>query len=279
MLSQGDFKRLARFIEGYCGIRMPDSKRTMLEGRLRRRLTALRLDDYHQYCRYLFDEDGLAEEAVHLIDAVTTNKTDFFREPEHFRYLANTALPDLLNSRGGGRVSRLVVWSSACSVGAEPYTLAMVLADLSAQGAAQGAGFDFTVLATDISTRVLDKAAQGIYPEDMVAPVPPEYRRAFFMRARDHQRHEMRVVPELRAKVQFTRMNLLEDSYPLDQPADVVFCRNVLIYFDKMTQQRVLERLCDALRPGGYLFLGHSETVGNHHPTIVQVAPTVFVRI
>lgn len=278
MLSQGDFKRLAHFIEGYSGIRMPDSKRTMLEGRLRRRLTALRLDDFRQYCRYLFDEDGLAEEAVHLIDAVTTNKTDFFREPEHFRYLATTAIPDLLRLRGNGRTPRLVVWSSACSVGAEPYTLAMVLADLATQWAAQGTAFDFTVLATDISTRVLDKAAQGIYPEEMMAPVPSDYRRAFLMRARDRQRREMRVVPELRAKVRFTRMNLLEDAYPLDQPSDVVFCRNVLIYFDKATQQRVLGRLCEALRPGGYLFLGHSESVGNHHLPIVQMAPTVFVR-
>ncbi|MGE5478652.1 MAG: CheR family methyltransferase [Bacteroidales bacterium] len=274
MLSQNDFKRLARFIEGYCGIRMPESKRTMLEGRLRRRLTALHLDDFHQYCRYVFDEHGLEEEAVHLIDAVTTNKTDFFREPEHFRYLAGTALPRLLQLRGADRTPRLVVWSAACSVGAEPYTLAMVLADMAARNQA----FDFTVLATDISTKVLAKAAMGIYAEDMIAPVPPQYREEFFMRARDQHRREMRVVPELRAKIRFARMNLLEDPYPMDQPADVVFCRNVLIYFDKPTQHRVLERLCDALRPGGYLFLGHSESLDTNRLPVVQEAPTVFVR-
>ena len=274
MLSQSDFHRLASFIQGYCGIRMPDSKRTMLEGRLRRRLAALRMTDFHQYCRYLFDEKGLEEEAIHLIDAVTTNKTDFFREPEHFRYLAEHAVPNLLGGRGLTRRRQLVVWSSACSVGAEPYTLAMVLSDL----VGRGLDFDFSVLATDISTRVLGKAALGIYPEEMMAPVPPDYRRAYLMRARDRDRREMRVVPELRAKIRFSRMNLLEDAYPLDRLADVVFCRNVLIYFDKPTQQRVLTRLCDALRPGGYLFLGHSETVAGQALPVEQVAPTVFIR-
>lgn len=273
MLRQSDFLRLARFIEGYCGIRMPETKRTMLEGRLRRRLAALNMTDFQQYCRYVFDEQGMDDEAVHLIDAVTTNKTDFFREPDHFHFLAEHALPQVLAGRTRAR-PRLIVWSAACSVGAEPYTLAMVLDDL----AGQTQGFDFTILATDISTRVLEKAAQGIYAEEMVAPVPAEYRRSYFMRARDSRRHEMRVVPELREKIRFLRMNLLEDSYPLDQPADLIFCRNVLIYFDKPTQNRVIGRLCDNLRPGGYLFLGHSESVSGHDLPLQQTAPTVFIR-
>jgi chemotaxis protein methyltransferase CheR len=142
----------------------------------------------------------------------------------------------------------------------------------------QGLDFDFTILATDISTRVLQKAALGIYPSDMMAPVPPEYRRAFFMRARDARRQEMRVVPELRSKICFMRMNLLEDSYPLDRPSDIIFCRNVLIYFDKPTQQRVLDRLCASLRPGGFLFLGHSESIGGHALPLIQAAPTVFMK-
>jgi chemotaxis protein methyltransferase CheR len=274
MLSQSDFHRLARFIEDYCGIRMPDSKRTMLEGRLRRRLTALNMTDFRQYCRYVFDEQGFEDEVVHLIDAVTTNKTDFFREPEHFRFLATQAVPHLLEGRARGRSTKLVVWSAACSIGAEPYTVAMVLADL----LGQGLDFDFTVLATDISTRVLQKAALGIYSHEMVRQVPPDYQRAFFMRARDARRQEMRIVPELRSKICFLRMNLLEDAYPLDRLADVVFCRNVLIYFDKPTQQRVLERLCASLRPGGFLFLGHSESIGGHTLPVEQVAPTVFVK-
>ncbi|MCR6630954.1 MAG: chemotaxis protein CheR [Magnetospirillum sp.] len=274
MLSQADFHRLARFIQDYSGIRMPDSKRTMLEGRLRRRLAALQMTDFRQYCRYVFDEQGLEEEAVHLIDAVTTNKTDFFREPEHFRYLSTNAVARVLQKRGYERGMRLVAWSAACSIGAEPYTMAMVLEDM----AGQGLDFDYSILATDICTQVLERGTRGVYPEEMAAPVPAEFRRRYLMRARDRQRQEVRVVPELRRKVQFMRMNLLEDAYPLRQPADIIFCRNILIYFDKPTQAHVLERLCASLRPGGFLFLGHSETIGGYSLPLEQVATTIFVR-
>lgn len=274
-LSPGEFKKLARFIQDYSGIRMPDNKRTMLEGRLRRRLAALRLPDFHHYCRYFFDENGEKDEAVHLIDAVTTNKTDFFREPDHFHFVANTALPQFISAHGGDRLRKLVAWSAACSIGAEPYTLAMVLADQ----AARNRNFDFTVLATDICTQVLTKASAGIFSNEMTAPVPPELRERYFMRAKDRNRREVRVVPELRNKVTFSRLNLIEDRYPLQQPADLVFCRNILIYFDKPTQQTVLERICGAIRPGGLLFLGHSETIAGLTLPLHQVSTTIFTRV
>ncbi|HTH18073.1 MAG TPA: CheR family methyltransferase [Magnetospirillum sp.] len=272
MLSQSDFRRLAQFIQGYCGIRLPDSKRTMLEGRLRRRLVALHMSDYRQYCRYVFDENGLGDEVIHLIDAVTTNKTDFFREPEHFRFLAEVVVPRLLETK---RTPRLTLWSAASSIGAEAYTLCMVLEDM----IRAGFRFDYTVLATDISTQVLERAARGIFSTDMARQVPSVFRGRYLMQARDPGRPEMRVIPELRAKVQFMRMNLLEDAYPLSQPSDVVFCRNILIYFDKPTQEKVLDRLCAAMPPGGYLFLGHSETIAGLALPLEQVATTVFVRV
>lgn len=274
MLSSTDFRRLASFIQDYSGIRMPESKRTMLEGRLRRRLSALRMTDFHQYCHYLFDDNGLENEAVYLIDAVTTNKTDFFREPDHFRFLVAQAIPAVLSHRGYQRGARLVAWSAACSVGAEPYTLAMVMENMIQQGHA----FDYSILATDICTQVLDQAVRAVYPEEMANPVPPEFRRSYLMRARDQQRREVRVVPELRRRVQYMRMNLIEDAYPLSQPADIIFCRNILIYFDRETQARVLSRLCSALRPGGFLFLGHSESIGSTSLPLEQVATTIFVR-
>ena len=166
-LSQRDFERLAAYIESYSGIKMPQSKITMVEGRLRKRVRATGMANLKQYCDYLFNQNGLATEAIDLINVVTTNKTEFFREPEHFRYLAEHAVPTLM-PRGTGRPP-LKVWSAACSIGAEPYTLAMVLADL----AQRIAGLRFTITATDLSTDVLATAIAGIYPEAMVTPVPP----------------------------------------------------------------------------------------------------------
>jgi chemotaxis protein methyltransferase CheR len=274
-LNARDFARLARFIHDYSGIKMPPTKKTMVEGRLRKRVGAIGCASFAEYCRHLFDGGGLEAESIHLIDAVTTNKTEFFREPDHFRFLAETAVPGLLSDRRAGRPAQVKVWSSASSIGAEPYTLAMVLADLSARLD----GFRFSVVATDISTRVLETAVKGIYPEEMVAPVPIEMRRRYLLRAKTATRGVVRIAPELRRHVQFGRLNLMEPPYPLDRDMDIVFCRNILIYFDKPTQQKVLERLCDHLRPGGYLFLGHSESLAGLGLPLVAAGTTVFRRI
>jgi chemotaxis protein methyltransferase CheR len=272
-LSQRNFQRLATFIEGYSGIKMPPTKMTMIEGRLRRRLRATGMTDLKQYCDFLFEKDGLATEAIHLIDVMTTNKTEFFREPDHFRFLTEQAVPRLLsNSRGG--TAALKIWSAACSTGAEPYTLAMVLADL----AQQNTGLHFGITATDISTEVLDVAVAGIYPEAMVAPVSPELRHRYVLRSKDRSRRMVRMAPELRAAVRFARVNLMEVPYQVERDMDIIFCRNILIYFDKETQQAVLQHLCEHLRPGGFLFLGHSETLAGFHLPVEPVGPTVFRR-
>lgn len=273
-LSQRNFQRLATFIEGYSGIKMPPTKVTMIEGRLRRRLRATGMADLKQYCDYLFDKEGLASEAIHLIDVMTTNKTEFFREPDHFRFLAEHAVPRLMAGARTGSGAALKVWSAACSIGAEPYTLAMVLADLWQQSS----GPRYGIVATDISTEVLDAAVAGIYPEAMVQPVPPELRHRYVLRAKDRSRHQVRIIPELRAAVRFGRVNLMEVPYQVDREMDIIFCRNILIYFDKETQQAVLRHLTDHLRVGGFLFLGHSETLAGFHLPLEPVGPTVFQR-
>lgn len=266
-ISRRNFERLSGFISRYSGIKMPLSKATMLEGRLRRRLRATGIDSFDGYCDYLFEHGGLEQETVHLIDAVTTNKTDFFREPQHFQFLVDRALPALADAG----VERLRAWSSACSTGAEPYTLAMVL-----QGFAEPRGMDFQILATDLSTDVLRVAHRGVYPEDAVEPVPAELRRRWVMTALDPRRGEVRIHPRLRRKVGFGRMNLMDRSYGVGDPMHLVFCRNVLIYFDKPTQAQVLSRLCDKLVKGGYLFIGHSESITGVSLPVTQVANTVF---
>jgi chemotaxis protein methyltransferase CheR len=271
-LSKRNFDALSGYIYDYSGIKMPITKITMLEGRLRRRLRATGIATLDAYCEYLFKHNGLVSESVFLIDAVTTNKTDFFREPKHFEYMERVALPAML---AAGH-TRLRFWSSACSTGAEPYTMAMVLEEF----AGSRREIDYRILATDLSTEVLDAAKRGIYPRDMVLPaVPKVMQQKYVMAARDRARTEMRIVPRLRAKVGFARFNLMDESYSVGDAMHMIFCRNVLIYFDKPTQAKVLTRLCDCLVPGGYLFVGHSESVTGIALPVKQVANTVFRKI
>ena len=270
-LSSRNFDLLSRYIYDYSGIKMPIGKKTMLEGRLRRRLRFVGIDGLNEYCDYLFRDGGIEREAIHLIDVVTTNKTDFFREPTHFDHLANKALPDLLAK--GHR--RLRVWSSACSIGAEPYTLAMVIEDFIQANSGQ----DYSILATDLSTDVLRVAKRGIFSTAMIEPVDKDRRKRYVMEPRDPGRGEVRIHPKLRSKVGFARLNLMDTSYSVGDAMHVIFCRNVLIYFDKKTQEKVLSRLCDRLVPGGYLYVGHSETITGFALPVRQVANTVFQKV
>jgi chemotaxis protein methyltransferase CheR len=269
-LSHFNFERLTRFIKNYSGIALNTSRRTMLEGRLRRRCRAVGIDDVNEYCRILFDETGpeIDTEIVHLMDAVTTNKTDFFREPAHFDYLMQTILPDIL--RSGPRCIK--VWSAACSIGAEPYTLAMLLDDF----CRRHPGMEYSILATDLSYQALQKALIGRFPEPMVDPVPDDLRHRYVMRSSDGD--EVRMAPRLRSAISFARLNLMDETYPVPTDFDMIFLRNVLIYFDKPTQLAVPTRLCRHLRPGGHLVLGHSESVSRTGLPLAAVANTIFQR-
>lgn len=269
-LSDQNFRRVAGIIQGYSGIKMPAAKRTMLEGRLRRRVRAMRLGSLDAYCRYLFEEDGLEAEMVQLIDVATTNKTEFFREPLHFKYLTETLLPSMT----AATTRKIKIWSAACSTGAEPYTLAMLLHE----HCERNPGIDYAILGTDLCTEVLEKARRGVYSAAMVEVTPPHLHRKYVMRPLDSRRDEVRIAPLLRSKLSLGRLNLMDESYPVDRDMDLIFCRNVLIYFDKQTQQKVLRRLCDHLRTGGHLFLGHSESIGGMDLPVDQVANTIFQK-
>ena len=273
-LRRQDFARLAAFIEDYAGIKMPPTKATLLEGRLQRRVRAKGMRDLADYCRYLFEEDGLAAESVHLIDAVSTNKTDFFREPEQFRVLREIVLPELLRRTPRGQPAKLSLWSAACSTGEEPYTLAIVLSEFAGEVAPVQAG----ILATDINTEVLAEAQRGVYTEDVIQPLAPALRTRYLLRSRDRARRLVRIVPRLRAMVRFARLNLMAASYEVDAGFDVIFCRNVLIYFHRETQFQVLQRLCAHLRPGGYLFLGHSESITGLQLPLLSIGHNTFRR-
>ncbi|RZN13109.1 protein-glutamate O-methyltransferase [Bradyrhizobium sp. Leo121] len=271
-LSDRQFRTIAELIEGQVGIKLPAGKRLMLEGRLHKRVRALNYPGLNEYVEHLFDNGLPDNELTHLIDVVTTNKTDFFREPAHFTFLKEIAVPALLKPRGRGSHG-LKIWSAACSTGMEAYTTAMVLDDMTRSGTR----FQFRILGTDISTAVLRLAKAAIYTRDVIAPVPSEFVKRYFLSSKDRSSNEVRVVPELRRLTNFMRMNLMDSSYPVDRDVDIIFCRNVLIYFDRQTQRKVVDQLCSHLRPGGYLLVGHSESmIHNTVPTLKQVQPTVF---
>jgi chemotaxis protein methyltransferase CheR len=269
-LSDRHFRTIAELIERQVGIKLPASKRLMLEGRLHKRVRALKHAGISHYMNYLGEQ--FDNELTHLIDVVTTNKTDFFREPQHFAFMKDIAVPELLKQRG--RTSQgLKVWSAACSTGMEAYTTAMVL-DAMTRG---GSRFQFRILGTDISTSVLREAKLAIYPQEAIEPVPVNFVKRYFLSSREEARAEVRVVPELRRLTHFMRMNLMDASYPVDRDVDIIFCRNVLIYFERETQRKVVEQLASHLRPGGYLLVGHSESmVHSVVPGLRQVQPTVF---
>jgi chemotaxis protein methyltransferase CheR len=271
-LSTRDFGRLSNLIYDKAGIRLGSEKKTMLEVRIKRRLKALALHSYTDYCDFLFAPQGLKEELVPLIDVVTTNKTDFFREPGHFDFLVEKALPEL-TARAGGRP--LLIWSAGCSTGEEPYTLAMVLSEY----AVTHPGFRFRILATDISTHVLEKAELAIYSTDVVRPVPAALRRKYLMTSRAPGSTRVRVVPELRRFVEFRRLNFMDADYGISEKADAIFCRNVIIYFDRQTQEQVLGKLARRLVPRGYLFVGHAETLHEMDLPLTPVAPALYRRV
>ncbi len=268
-LSPHRFARLSALIFDKTGIKMPATKATMLQGRLQRRMREIGIRTLDGYCDHLFDGSAGPDELIHLINAVTTNKTDFFREPGHFDFLTKTALPTLVDS---GR-RRIRAWSAACSTGAEPYTMAMVLDQF-----AQKSGIEYGILATDIDTVVLETARRGIYPAELIEPVPATLRQRYVATAVDRASSQVRIVPALRSAIGFARLNLMDARYPLGEPMDIIFCRNVLIYFDKETQERVVRRLCENLRPGGFLFLGHSESIAGMDLPVRTASYTVFTK-
>ncbi|HDH05493.1 MAG TPA: chemotaxis protein CheR [Nitrospirae bacterium] len=273
-LSERDFKRLSKFIHSECGIKMPDSKKTMLESRLQKRLRRLKLASFTEYCDYLFSPQGIENELVHMIDVVTTNKTDFFREPGHFDYLAQKALPELIAVHGAGIRKELMVWSAGCSTGEEPYTLAIVLSEFAER--CPGFKFRYLILATDISTEVLEKAKHGIYEHDKVNPLPPGMKKKYLLRGKNKSSGLVRIAPDLRSNVRFRRLNFLEGDFGMREHMDIIFCRNVIIYFDRPTQEKLLSRFCSHLGPGGYIFMGHSETLHGMNLPLLQVAPTIY---
>lgn len=263
------FDRLSTFVTREYGIKLPSAKKSMLESRLNKKVKSLGMTSYKQFLDFLFSDEGRQTELYNVIDLITTNKTDFFREAAHFQYLTGQFLPAYLNETGR---QNLKVWSAGCSTGEEPYTLVMTLEEFKKQNGA----FTYSLLASDVSIRVIQAAYQGIYEIEKIDPVPLEMKRHYFMRSKTNPRL-VRVKPQHRKKIEYRRINFMESQFGLpDACFDVIFCRNVLIYFDKATQERVIGKFCRHLRPGGLLFLGHSESIIGMNLPLKQMRPTVY---
>lgn len=274
-ISDMTFSRFSSFVQAELGIKMPPMKKIMLQSRLMKRLRKLGLKSYEEYYDYVFKSEDEANELSNMIDVITTNKTGFFREPVHFDYLVKTALPELVKSKGVGIERPVMIWSAGCSTGEEPYTLAMVLSDF----AEKYSRFNYSIFGTDISKKVLNEAMLGIYNMDDIEPIPMAVRKKYLLKSKDKKKPRVRIVPRLRSVVTFSRLNFMEDDYNIRRKSDIVFCRNVLIYFNRQIQERVLNRICHYLNPGGYVFMGHAETLNGIDVPLIPVGPTISRKV
>ena len=274
-LRKGDMNRVSEFILENVGIQLPESKHILVEGRLRKRLHALGFTKFRDYLDHALDDSEYRSERLHLIDAITTNKTEFFREPEHFEYLLSEVLPIVENNRIRDNRKELCLWSAGCSTGEEPYTLSMIMHE----AAELLPGLKFNILATDISQSCLTTACSGVYTEKHIFPVSMELRKKYFLRSKNSDEHLICMGPELKSKVRFEVLNLIDKQYNLKQKMDVIFCRNVMIYFNKIVCEELIERFTLNLVQGGYLFVGHSESLNGIQTALRQVAPMIYRKL
>lgn len=266
-ITQDEFERFRMLVYDESGISLNDSKQPLLVSRLSKRLRDLGLRTFQQYYEFVTGDPD-RDEFTRMLDLISTNKTDFFRESKHFEFLRDRIIPELQDAK------RLRIWSSACSTGEEPYTIAITLYE-SVEDPAQ---WDFKMLASDLSTRVLAKAASGLYEEELIRGVPPDVAKRHFLRGRGDHVGLVKVKPHLSQMIAFRRINLMDDRYPIRTPLDLIFCRNVMIYFDRPTQESVVNKLYRYLKPGGYLFIGHSESLQWVNHSFKPIVPTIYQK-
>ncbi|HOG16720.1 MAG: Chemotaxis protein methyltransferase [Syntrophaceae bacterium PtaU1.Bin231] len=263
-----DFEKISRLIYGQCGINLHEGKKELVKARLGKRLREGNFRSFADYYKFVTTEDG-TDELVSMIDSISTNLTFFFREEIHFQKLRQIIAKRPAASVRDG-VDRLSVWSAGCSTGEEPYSLAITLRECE-----NGRPLDARILATDISTRVLKTATRGIYPIEKVNSLPPAILKRHFQRGCGNWNGHVRVKPEVQRMVKFMRFNLMEEA-PAEFRFDVIFCRNVMIYFDKETQSLLVNRFYRCLNKGGYFFVGHSESLTGLKHSFKYVEPSVY---
>jgi chemotaxis protein methyltransferase CheR len=274
VLSQGDFQRLSRFVRDTLGIAISEAKKGLMEARLRKRLLRLGIGSFHEYCAFLFSPEGMRCELDPLIDELTTNKTDFFRQTDHFALLSEQVLPQML-ANGVGKDVPLSVWSAACATGEEPYSLAMTLNEF----AVRHPGWRYRIVASDISIAALERTKSATYHAETVKSISPGLLHKYFLRSRDRSLNLYRVIPELRKSLEIRRVNLMDREYGFGIRFHIIFCCNVIIYFDRLTQEQILTKISGQLAPGGLLFTGHSESIAGMDVPLTLQAPAIYRKV
>jgi chemotaxis protein methyltransferase CheR len=262
------FRRFCAIAYEKAGITLGDSKEALVEARVGKRMRALGIANEKEYL-VLLEKDPSGEEIVQFLDVISTNHTSFFREPDHFEFMRSV----LADWRREG-MRKLRVWSAASSTGEEPYTIAFTIAD--ALESVDNAGVDWRILATDISTKVLAKAEAGIFADAKLTGLARGELNRFFERGPEKNEHTVR--PAMRTKIAFRRLNLITPPYPMRGPFDIIFCRNVMIYFDQAVRQKVISGMERLLRPGGYLLIGHAEALSGVRTELRMIRPSIFLQ-
>lgn len=271
LYTRKDFNFLRTIANDRTGIVVGDDKYDMYYSRLSRRVRKLGLSSFKDYCDLLRNVGMQHEESTELVNAITTNLTSFFREKHHFSYLKDTAIPELLKKNKSSR--RLRIWSAGCSTGEEPYSLSIILNE----SKHLLSGWDTRILATDIDSNVLAKASKGIYPNEAVKGLDKAVLRSWFQRGKGGQDGSVKLKADVQKKISFGQLNLM-DNWSLDEPQDIIFCRNVIIYFDKPTKAKLIDRYADVLKPGGYLFIGHSESLYKTSDRFDLIGNTIYQK-
>lgn len=262
-LTPRQFEKVSEMVHRMCGINLRDGKQALVRSRLMKRLRALGLSSFKQYFNYL-EHDTTGRELGNMIDVITTNKTSFFRESDHFEYLRQIIIPTL-------KKKRVRFWSAGCSSGEEPYSLAILLRE----ELFDVDTMDLKILATDISVRMLERVSKAVYDGEVLTPVAPVLVQKYFDRFRNGNGYRYQVKEKVRMMVKHARLNLME-PWPMKGPFNAIFCRNVMIYFDHTTQEKLINRFYDLLEPGGHLFVGHSESLSSIKHSFGYARPAVY---
>lgn len=273
-INDKEFGLFQRLIYNESGINLTPAKKELLKSRLMKRLRERSLDSFKEYYEYVTKKDTTGEELVSMLDCISTNLTEFFRESAHFDFLSEKVLPDLFANKRKIREKKIRIWCAGCSTGEEPYSISIMLSEC----IEQFSGWDTKILATDLSTRVLKKATQGIYEKERLRGVPLQMLNTYFKNGEHTLKNCYQIKDSLRDMIVFRRLNLTDEIFPFKGHFDFIFCRNVMIYFDKQTQSKLVSKFYKHLAPDGYLFLGHSESLAGTETRFRYVRPTIYQK-
>ena len=269
------FLKLGKMITDRYGINMPIDKKIMFQARLQRRLRELEIYSFDEYASKLLSDNGKSPEFDLLPDFISTNKTEFFREKGHFDYISDQILPEFMKNAASTQLHQLNIWSSGCSSGQEAYSIAVTMEEFMRL---KGFRFGYSVIATDISGRMLKELREAIYPMAQISEIPMEIRHRYFLKSKNMIEPKVRVIKEIRNNVKLAYLNLMDNSYSFNTSFDIIFLRNTLIYFSSEVQKKVLTKVLENLKEGGYLFIGHSESLINMDLPIHSIAPSVYIK-